>query len=438
MAGFWNNGTSEVMLETQAVTTDDSWKSSVVEFSEEIIFPDMLLRDALQQSWIWGEHINWLKKFLDIEWISGFTRYGILNNHIILPNNTSPDYIIWYSQETQTFFLDERTVPELLADQNETAQEQVEEISRKERLLSSVMYAIEHIFRENDKEWFQRLNEHDTFYMNSTEYPWSEIPEFSWKTELQIQNLQKVARRLLAEIQDMSSWMEDSITQELREKIAEHEEKYLDYIVWIGDMYEWGANAFHSNENWEHNVTEEEIESTVERIVERKSVEDCFRYMVEKHAEIEANNYQSTEVMRTYWAWKTAINRAVLNKMKQENSEDKVFLQYAKIVSGRDVPEYSTLISTVNMWRWQTQEIRSTHSLDSDLFDPDSASQALLYVFEREWGILSQIGEQIKIEDPLMENMSEEEKKPASILNSCIGMLEEKLNEWKKQEVLDS
>jgi hypothetical protein len=40
------------------------------------------------------------------------------------------------------------------------------------------MYAIEHIFIENDREWMQRLNEDDTFSINSSEYPWSEIPEF--------------------------------------------------------------------------------------------------------------------------------------------------------------------------------------------------------------------------------------------------------------------
>jgi hypothetical protein len=96
-------------------------------------------------------------------------------------------------------------------------------------------------------------------------------------------------------------------------------------------------------------VTEDEIELLIDSIVARKSIEECFRYMIDKHAEIEANNYQSTEVMRTYSAWNTALNKAVLNKMKNENVDDKLFLQYAKIVSGRNVPEYSTLIQTIDM-----------------------------------------------------------------------------------------
>lgn len=335
---------------------------------------------------------------------------------LILQLRDGREIALRFDEESWEFLQDTRSIAELINERYEERVSQIENLTQKQRILEWVIDAMELIFQNNNREFFQRLNNDDNLEIDHNAFPWSEIPELAMIDVIVLQDLLPVFRRLLGEIRQERSAIGGTENMEGFDRaILRLEEKYLDFVVGIGDIYEWGARAFASHEFLEEWVTEDEVEELLTDMVARKTVPECLDYMIVKHAEIEANNYQSTEVMRSYEAWNRILNREVLGKMKNEAVEDRYFLQYAKLVSGRDVPELT--------------QGRGRHSLDTDLLDPESASEALLFVFDREGGILERIWNQISIEDPLMEDLPEDEKRPSTITQNCISLIEEKV-EW--------
>lgn len=413
-----------------------SWTETVSETAEipkYSLLEGQDFMDAVHYAWISNEEneeILWesLRAFLESSDISQDNlQYSSLNNRIIIYSQDGTETIIAFNHDSQEFYIPWESVNTALSEQREETVSQIESLSSKQRILEAVLDTMDQIFQNNADQWFgQRINDNDYIEINHWEFPWSELPELDNIDHVLLQDLLPVARRLLWEIQvDRSNIQQETWLEVFDETIVRFQEQYIDFVVWIWDIYEWGARAFHSHEYLEQWVTEEEIDSILSDMIQRKTLDECFQYMIEKHAQIEANNYQSTEVTRTYEAWTRIVNREVLNKMREQQVEDRYFLQYAKIVSGRDVPELAP----------------AGHSLDSDLFDPESASEALLFVFDREWGILERIWNQITIEDPLMENLSEEEKKPSTITSNCIWLIEEKVewvNEWQWAWLLSS
>jgi len=305
--------------------------------------------------------------------------------------------------------------------EKEEEETRIENNAENLRILEALLKAMDQVFQKDKKEWNKQIGDEDRIQIDTSEFPWWVIAEIQWKKSLHLNELQKIAQKIIWELQN------GELDRDMRELLSNSEEQYLDYIVWIWDTYEWGARAFHSDVIMGVNLDQLEIENLVERLVERKSVPELFEYMLDRHAKIEANNYQSTEVQRTYEHWTHTLNRKVLDRMKDENVDSRLFHRYALIVSGRRVVKLS---DKLHIYRWYPSHKR-VHSLDRNLFDPESATEALLYVFERPGWVFEKLYKEkgFNITDPLAEKVAENERIPKNAIKKCTKLIEEKV-EW--------
>ena len=135
-------------------------------------------------------------------------------------------------------------------------------------------------------------------------------------------------------------------------------------------------------------------------MIENKSVDELLQYMVNAHYKIDLNDYQSTEVERSYEAWRHKVHTAVLQKMKKEKVEDSYFLEYSRIVTGRESNYKQNVDPSDTGWGITNDRI------DNRYKDPEAAQDALIYVCNRENGIISKIQtdpeSNFVVEDPEM------------------------------------
>lgn len=388
--------------------------------------------EKLIDGWIWHDMLKWVLVINDYCIIHYYDSHGNIHEMVFQKwYRQETDDLIWavgivrkdipVIQEKQEVFTEVTlTLGEIKLQEKEAKEQRIEESSQQLRVLESVLKSMEQIFQKNKREWTDKIGDEDSVNINISEFPWSEIPQVQWKKSLHLTDLQTVAQSIIWDLQ------QQDLDSDMQKLLWNYEEQYLDYIVWIWDMYEWGARAFHGE------VQQTQIDQLIADLVERKSVPELLQYMLVKHASIEANNYQSTEVQRTYGYWSHSLNKAVLHKMKNEDVDTEFFHQYARIVSGRDVPELSKKIWKQRNLSWgDNKVVRSSHSLDGNLFDPESASEALLYVFERPGWVFEKLEKEkgFSIIDPLSEKISDNEKNPKAVIQKCSKLIQQKV-EW--------
>ena len=366
-------------------------------------------------------HTIW-KEAVDILWYASF-RSGYVTIHTSSPEAGGQVIVFEYDIYQANTLNASRAV---LTDIQEAESERIELYSHKKQTLAAVFWVAETIFKKNgDSE----LDIGDNVDINTSEFPWSEFPGLGNKTKVSLRSLRvmilKIFREFYKFYPDLIIWDKE---------VSVFEETYLDYIVGIGDRYEGWARFFHSDEEKQEIVGQSEIEQLTAIVIAKKSIPEIFDYMLKRHAAIESNNFQSDEVKRTYALWNKTLNSHVLSKMKVSDATDLQFLQYAQIVSGRNVPSLSRVIwMQRNLTGGDMDEIRSYHSLDGDLESPESASEALLYVFEKPGGIFHKIQDHLKIKDPKISSLAEWKRRPSSIIHSCIERIESRV-EWKEWE----
>ncbi len=383
----------------------------ILEFQEFTDFPSDDIGNQLVLEWIasdidignatWEQiYASLIEKWISLNWAS----YAGKDGYIFIKLASGDILIFWKNEVSGAIEQVQKSPEEVMQEIFQKEAEKIGAYAKNQRILEGIMSGIEIVFQNNSQEWFGYIDETDVLPIDTSKFPWSDIPEVVGKTSLHITKLQKLARNYFEITKALQTEIDpEKIDIKQKKAMSWLEEKYLDYIIGIGSTYEGGSRAFAENEDGSENVTQTEIENSIQNIVANKSISECFSYMIRKHAQIEANNGQSTENTRTYEAWNKTLNKAVLEKMKTEKSSDKIFLQYAKLVSGRDVPE---LVASVQHDLQYGEEI-SSHSLDTNLFDPESASEALLYVFGREGGIFSKIEDKIEINDPKIPETSD-------------------------------
>ena len=105
----------------------------------------------------------------------------------------------------------------------------------------------------------------------------------------------------------------------------------------IGDTYEGAVVVLQTQEAEEPaSVDQDHLFSMMDTMLMHKNPDELLQYLADRHFMIDRNNYQSTNVEKSYEAWKYKAHTAILTKFKQENVPDKYFLEFARIVSGRD------------------------------------------------------------------------------------------------------
>jgi len=93
------------------------------------------------------------------------------------------------------------------------------------------MAAIEVVYQNNSKEWFGYIDEDDVYKIDTSHFPWSEIPEVNGKTQLSLSELQKLARSLFGEVRTQRKEIQSGYIREVDEVLEKLEEKYIDYTV---------------------------------------------------------------------------------------------------------------------------------------------------------------------------------------------------------------
>jgi len=274
--------------------------------------------------------------------------------------------------------------------------------------LGTILAAMEEIFKENRKEFWEELEDDDIVKTNKFDIPWFPLKGKS------IKELQQIAGKKIAEIKILRlSIFDEKIPSD--SLIQENFETYLGYIVGIGlgsftkkaDYYEAGASHFEK--------TKEEMNFLIDEMAHNGSLHDVFQKMWDLHKSIDSNNYQTTTVEKNYKYFTDTLNQSVLNRMKQQWASKEDYLIYAQLVSGR---------------AFEVAGKKYPENMDSRLYSPDMANKALMQAMIEPNGMMEQITNNLEISDPIVWN-----KKPKALFIEASKLLTQWLNS--KSEVIE-
>ncbi len=313
-------------------------------------------------------------------------------------------------------------------------QEAVREISAKLADLQIVLNAMEEIFRNNTWVlWNGTLDEDDTFSpRNLSISPWKDLKDIpAWGMDLVY--LQGIAQSVIEKAQEdlkSNAFPKDRIVED-KKRLWDYSKRYIDFIMGLSENYEWGAALFKESETGKKdnpktpedesvvtNMSESKVFQVLDLMIEAMSPEEALQYMADTHYKLDRNQYQSTEVERSYRAWKHKVHTVVLDTFKKNTVEDKYFLEYSKIVTGRPGRFITQQVDPGAGKSWY-----HNNRIDDRYRDPEAAQDALLYVCHRENGIISKIqtdpDSNFKVEDPKMWNLD-----PIDVLGLVSGSIE--------------
>ena len=173
-------------------------------------------------------------------------------------------------------------------------------------------------------------------------------------------------------------WSRDSMYRTYFYRLLELKERYLYMFMWIWDKYEDGATVFTRNES--------EVRTIIVDIVgSKKTNREVFDFMIKLHWDIDENDAQDAIIKEAEkWAYPRLIkilNETVLARLKESNAPDEDFLNYAKIVTWRDV--------TFSLENWEQEEIDV--NTDYDLNSSEDANEALMFVMFRKWWLYDKL-----------------------------------------------
>lgn len=287
-----------------------------------------------------------------------------------------------------------------------------------------ILQVMDHVFQKNETEWFDELNSEDKLnqseLLDALDDSYEEklksygIDFSNWEysnlTLLNLQELFKTELQNFDELSQKSSWI-DIASSDL---VLKAKDKYLDMIMWIWDKYEWWASYLTKKEK--------EFEGLLEDVTGNKSIEELFAYLIAKHETIDGNNYQSTHVEQSYKSYIRKLHSIIFEKLKSnENSTDKQFLDFAKIITGRYQIES---IRSVRSGR-QTRKTVRTNNIDDNLRNQSLSNEIIMEVISRKGGVMDRINEDksisIIIEDEKIWNQL-----PTAIVNNVVSQIKEK------------
>lgn len=266
--------------------------------------------------------------------------------------------------------------------------------------LDDVLAAMEHIFKLNESEVRGYINDDDIVTVTTF---WDDL---KWKD---LNFLSDSARELFVKIHFLSK--ESATSIEHKKDLSEKYQKYLQYVMWIWDKYEGGISYIQ--------LPEEQIDVVVWSILSPMNTSESFYYLIDVHAQIDSNNFQSSSVEEYYKLLAKKLHLSIFKKLKNDEwTTDWDYIELAKIITGRLIQTKEIPI----LYSKETKETEYRNDIDSKLKDPDLANQILLHMMYREGWVISKIQNDpdFKIEDEKIKNRSAWE-----VVNNCV----EKLNE---------
>lgn len=355
--------TLDAIRDENSVEHNDSLNEEIIDSSLLEIFLKEILRQHFTGNDV-GEEIDKVDGLVTSIYeqieenisIGSVKKIGIENNYVKVYYNEWEGNKVLYFHIPKSWEEQEIVGPENIEETRNTLRD---DLAAYENILN----AMDWIFTENKKEFFEYLDEKDVL---KTRRFWKELYGMS------IKELQLRAR-------SMSSWVkqtreaipEDDIALDI--KLQEQQKRYLHFIVWIWGKYEWGAKLFEKSKS--------EIKYLVwELVSSHGSIDSLLSYLVETHTKIDKNNFQSKSVETSYKAFSTELHKSIFSRMQDENASDEELLDFAKIITGR-------------FW-----------DIDNRLKDPDLSNKIILHIFQQEWWIMDKINSsgQIEIEDEIV------------------------------------
>jgi len=406
MAEIENNGTNNNELPSLVLTKDDF--SGHHNINEDY---DIKIENRIYDIYEKSKDFTFSKDIFDLSQQKTKELLSKLKELNIKPTDlqkieVKPDWKIYvdYTKDGEA----KQLLFDLMDEQQFFKWDQAQQKEQKERELSNtikyleksdkILQAMEYIFDKNGKEFFWEIDDRDIV---DTDKFWK---EFLWKD---LKFLKNIFDTLLKRI-DSANFNE--LPENVRNDILNKKQKYLEIVMWIWDRYEWSAKYLKKSD--------ESFDILTSSLVNGFPINKVLDLLSELHKKIDANNYQSTDVERSYKLTMETLHESVLERLKKENAPNEDFLRYAKIITWRWAYTWGTLS--------QYEDV----DIDDNLRDQNNANEAILYVMNKKGWILEKIkkDKKINIIDKKVENL-----KPKSILEDFQKIVNEKF--WNQPQL---
>lgn len=358
------------MAETN--NTSENWELSYTEVSPTAIDKSdaivNLVRNLLFDLGITPFDFEaFLSKFLSEQGISENELQGIAFDGIHFELRTSDHGTVLFSLwdigwETANAILWERTQEELEASVN------------------NIFAAIEWIYSENDGIFAGDINDEDIV---DTDIFGENL---KGKTLWELRDLFEIEKNTLFQVYSVIGE-----SQKKREILR----REIELFGGIGDKYEWGARYF--------SLSSEEIQERLLLLIDDMNYEEIFDYIIHINTRVSDNWKRSDMVNQINGKVINTLYSITFEKLKQEGAENKYFIDFVKIITGRDV-------------------VRDGREIDVETNDNftalDTACKALIHVMYQPGWVLSQIQEEIVVEDEEVSNQA-----PSSVIAGVISEL---------------
>jgi len=300
----------------------------------------------------------------------------------------------------------------------------LESIEKRSENISS---AIEYILDENSFLWKSVWDIDDDDVLETSEF---------WK-DLKYKNISELNELLNFENQKLYDIY--NIKKETK-KYAKLIKKDIDLSVWYKDKKSWVSRYLSLSKEWvEHKKESEEIDINLsykaeksinekaKRAVDNMDVRESLLFIKEVNEDIKYNWHKSKLVKQASTTLVESLYKHTFSKMKEENSPNKYFIIFIKLITGRDL----------KIWEWRDLWLAGVWlhwtTIDMDFERPAIAQEALNFIIDRKNWLIDVINKkkkkEFKLEDKEIWN-----KTPQDIVDETI-MAFNKLEENKIKKI---
>ncbi len=311
--------------------------------------------------------------------------------------------------ENNKFFIKFEDDSEFSFDKENIKNKKVEKILWKDTLektekKSKLIYlAMNAIFK--DKEWYiwdDDISDKDVFIVAIVE----NLKDISYEDKnflltLNWKNLKQLKKFYESENEKLVRAYK--ILNKTKSKISTLQEE-LEISVWIWELYETWAKIFR--------MKSKEIEKKVFLMLENMSEENTFAYIKEIHLKIENNWDKSDMTSQVNKKYIDALYKITFQKLKNNNSSNSSFIEFAKILTWRWKLELEKVDEYKNKQEFEYGDLE----MDWEFKAIDVANRALIYVMLREDWVIEKLKKEKELEYEKISDPALKWRSPAELI----------------------
>ena len=244
--------------------------------------------------------------------------------------------------------------------------------------------AIESIYIDNDWIVFNWEIDNEDIINNEL------ISKYRLDKSLEWKNLKELKEHL--DIENKKLFNIYKITWESHKK-QDLLKKEIKFYAWIGDKYEWGANYF--------KLDTKEIRNKVVELCSTMSLIEIFDYIKNINKNIEWNFRRSDMVEQVNLKLINALYEYSFDRLKKEDPDNKEFIKFIKLITGRWTLEVDSSIKYENRQEFDYENLDVDENFKAKMI----ANKVLIHVMYKKWWLLEEIKnkKKIKLEDKELE-----------------------------------